>query len=147
MKRLSYQAAAGYSLIELTIAMGILLAAISAAASLAMNTAQIEDINYRKGRVLAISEGAARLWQLGLSPGAAGFVMLGDPALASLTINGDPGDATSAIPSNQGTVIGDPNTDLGTFWQATIRARVRTFEGGADADPVTTDLPAILVIR
>jgi hypothetical protein len=139
---------AGYSLIELSIAAGVVVAGVAAAAALALNTAQIEDINYRKGRVIAISEGAARLWQLGLTPSQARALLLGDPALESLTFNDTAGDPTAAVPTDRGTAITDPTTDLGQFEAATLRAVVRTREdAGTSAPAVTETLNPIMLIR
>ena len=85
MKTQNRSRCSGYSLVEVTIAAGIIVGGVAAAAALAMNTAQMEDINYRKGRVISLTEAAARLWQLGLTPTQSGSLLLGDPALESLT--------------------------------------------------------------
>jgi hypothetical protein len=132
----------------LTIAAGIVFAGVAAAAALAMNTAQIEDINYRKGRVIALSEGAARLWQLGLSPSQARSLLLGDPALDSLTFNGVAGDPTTLVPSDRGTPVTDPASDLGQFETTTLRAVVRTREdAGTNAPAVTEALTPMILVR
>ena len=76
---------AGYSLVELTLATSILAVGVAAAASLTITSTRIEEMNHRKSRVLALTEGAARLWQLGLNPDQIAALLPGDPALASLT--------------------------------------------------------------
>ncbi len=83
---------AGYSLVELTLATGVLAAGVAAAASLTMTSSRIEEMNHRKARVLALTEAAARLWQLGLSPSQAAQVLPGDPAVASISFNAEGGD-------------------------------------------------------
>lgn len=58
-----------YSLIEVMIAGAILLIGISAAALVANNMLAQEDANARVGAAYNMQEQAARLYQLGLSPG------------------------------------------------------------------------------
>lgn len=117
-------ARAAYSIVELTLATGILAAGVAAAASLTITSTRIEETNHRKTRVLALAEGAARLWQLGLSPSQAAYLLPGDPSLGSLSFNGEPGDPAVWTPSDEGTPVTDPSADLGTFETVTIRASV-----------------------
>jgi hypothetical protein len=149
MKPAASNRSQAYSLIEMTIAMGVMVAGMAAAASLAMTTAQLEDISYKKARVLAIEEGAARLWQLGLGASASRTLLLGDPDLVSVTINAEAGDPATSAPNNRGTAIADPATDLGIFQQGTVRATVRTrvSAGTGGPDEVTEDLDPVIVIR
>jgi len=132
-----------YSLVELTIATSILAAGVAAAASLTMTSTRIEDMNHRKARVVALTEAAARLWQLGLTPTEAATILPGDPALN--TINFDGG---TTAPNNQGTAV-DPATDLGTFEEVTIEASVlmRESSTSTSGDAVTHPLQTIRVIR
>jgi hypothetical protein len=139
----------GYSLVEMTVAMGIIMAGIAAAAALTLTTAQMEDISYKKGRALAIEEGAARLWQLGLTPTTIRTLLLGDPALVSVTINGDAGDPATVVPSARGSAVTDPAADLGVFEQGTVRATVRTRVAAGSGGPaeVTEALDPVIVVR
>jgi hypothetical protein len=139
----SRRPARGYSLIEMALATGILAAGVAAAASLTMSSVRLEEISHRNARVLSLTEGAARLWQLGLSPSQIGTLLPGDPALVSIGFNADAGDPATLVPSDQGSAIADPSSDLGTFQAMTIRATVSTLDGsGAPAasqalDPLT----------
>jgi hypothetical protein len=108
-----------------------------------MSSVRLEEISHRNARVLSLTEGAARLWQLGLSPSQIGTLLPGDPALVSIGFNADAGDPATLVPSDQGSAIADPSSDLGTFQAMTIRATVSTLDGsGAPAasqalDPLT----------
>lgn len=145
----SHRRSPAYTLVELTVAMGIILAGVAAAAALTMNTNQLEDINYRKGRALSVAEGAARLWQLGLSPADCRTLLLGDPGVADLTFNAQAGDPATVAPHNAGAPVSDPAADLGSFEQMTIRVTVRTREAAPGNNPpaVTQQLPPLVVIR
>ena len=107
---------AGYSLVELTLATSILAVGVAAAASLTITSTRIEEMNHRKSRVLALTEGAARLWQLGLNPDQSAALLLGDPALASLTF----GAPTPITATRQGL----PDASPGTFETITLRSSV-----------------------
>jgi Tfp pilus assembly protein FimT len=134
----------GYSLVELTIATGILAAGIAAAASLTLTSARIEEMNHRKARVLVLSEGAARLWQLGLSPTQAATLLPGDPALANITF-----DTGTIAASDQGTAVADPSTDLGTFNRLNIATSVLMRESSSPTagDEQTQPLQVLTVVR
>jgi hypothetical protein len=136
----------GYSLIELALATGILAAGVAAAASLTMSSVRIEEISHRNARVLALTEGAARMWQLGMSPSQIGSLLPGDPALVSISFNGVAGDPTSMVPTDQGSVIADPSTDLGTFQAMTIRATVSTLDGSSGPE-ASRELNPLTVVR
>jgi hypothetical protein len=144
-----HPAESAYSLVELTLATGVLAAGVAAAASLTMTSARIEEMNHRKARVLALTEGAARLWQLGLSPGQLAQLLPGDPALASISFNGSGGDPATWTPNDQGTAVSDPAADLGTFETVTIRASVLTREssGPTAGDGVSQAFNPIRVVR
>jgi Tfp pilus assembly protein FimT len=135
---------AGYSLIELTIATGVLAAGIAAAASLTLTSARIEEMNHRKARVVALTEASARLWQLGLTPSQVAQLLPGDPALASIDF-----DADTAVPNDQGSAVTDPTADLGTFEQITVEASVlmRESSGPSSGDAETQLLRPVVVIR
>jgi|GEM_PF-2448827 len=138
-----------YSLIEVTLATGVLAAGVAAAASLTMTSSSIEEMNHRKARVLALTEGAARLWQLGLSPSQAVQLIPGDPALAAISFNGEATDSASSTPTNQGTSVSDPAADLGTFETVTVRAVV-TLRDRSDptaSDGQTQPLRELRVVR
>ena len=140
---------AAYSLVELTLATGILAAGVAAAASLTMTSSRIEEMNHRKARVLALTEGAARLWQLGLSPSQAAFLIPGDPALGSLSFNGQSSDPGVWTPNDQGAAISDPSADLGTFETVTLRASVTMREASSPTagDGAAHELRPLRVVR
>jgi type II secretory pathway pseudopilin PulG len=143
------RSSAGYSLVELTLATGVLAAGVAAAASLTMTSTRIEEMNHRKARVLATTEAAARLWQLGLSPGQAAQLLPGDPAVASISFNTDAGDPATWTPTDQGTPVSDPSADLGTFDTVTIRASVLMRESSSPTagDGQTQALRELRVVR
>jgi type II secretory pathway pseudopilin PulG len=140
---------AGYSLVEVTLATAVLAAGVAAAASLTMTSARIEEMNHRKARVLALTEAAARLWQLGLSPSQAVQLIPGDPAVASISFNADPSDPGSWVPSNQGAAVADPANDLGSFETVTIRASVtlRDRSGPTAGDGLSLPYQPLRVVR
>lgn len=121
----------GYSLIELTVATGILCLGVAAAASLSMTSTKLDEMNQQKARGVATHEAAARLWQLGLDGSAINELLLGDPCLA--------GSASFT------TGTGNPNTtgasqvdftELGTFARATVGLSV-TFDEGDSVQALT----------
>ncbi len=148
---------AGYTLIELTITVSILMAGIAAAATLTLTSSKLEDVNYRKARSIAIVEAAGRLWQLGMSDSDVRGLLLGDPGLSSLTFNGDGSDPTTLTPTARGSALGSPSSDIGTMSTVRIRAvlRTRPGTGGSDADttealdfdPTTSAVDPMTVIR
>jgi hypothetical protein len=148
-RAISRHAQAAYSLVELTLATGILAAGVSAAASLTMTSTRIEEMNHRKARVLALTEGAARLWQLGLSPSQAAYLLPGDPSLSSLSFNSQSGDPAVWTPNDQGATISDPSADLGTFETVTIRASVTAREASSPTagDGQSLPLRPLRVVR
>lgn len=135
---------AAYSLVELTLATGILAAGVAAAASLTMTSSRIEEMNHRKARVLALTEGAARLWQLGLTPSQVASLLPGDPAFTMV----QPIAESTATPNNQGAAV-DPATDLGTFELMTIEAGVIMTEASSPTagDGVVHELRPLRVVR
>ena len=59
---------AGYSLVEVLAACGIIALGVGAALSLSLATVSQEETGHRIARAVAIGENAARLYGLGLSP-------------------------------------------------------------------------------
>jgi Tfp pilus assembly protein PilV len=92
-----------YTLIEVLVAAGVLLIAVSAAAALALATVAQEETSARVARCLNLHEQAARLYQLGLAPSTITSILPVDPA------------ANSPVFTTQSLAI--PN--LGTVDQAT----------------------------
>ena len=156
-RRPSPHRSSGYTLIELTITVSILMAGIAAAATLTLTSSKLEDVNYRKARSIDIVEGAGRLWQLGMADSDVRGLLLGDPGLSSLTINGDAGDPTTVTPTSRGTAISPPSSHIGTMSSARIRSVLptRPSAGGTDTDttealdfdPTTTAVDPMTVIR
>jgi type II secretory pathway pseudopilin PulG len=88
-----------YTLIEVLVAAGVLLIAVSAAAALALATVTQEETSARVARCLDLHEQAARLYQLGLDPSTVTNILPVDPASVSLVFT----TQSLAIP-NLGTV-------------------------------------------
>jgi len=59
---------AGYTLIEVLAAAGLISAAIAAASSLTMSMATQEELSRGQSAAIRYGEAAARLWQLGMDP-------------------------------------------------------------------------------
>lgn len=122
----------GYSLIELTVATGILCLGVAAAASLSMTSTKLDEMNQQKARSVATHEAAARLWQLGLSGNAVNELLLGDPCLngsASFT-------AANVHPNTTGATQVDVTT-FGQFERATVDLSV-TFDGGESSQSLSS---------
>ncbi len=136
----------GYTLVELAVATSVLAAGISAAASITMTSVRMEEVNARKARCLALTEGVARLWQLGLSPTQAAQLIPGDPSLYNISFNGETSDPATLVPTDAGTAVADPPSDLGTFDAVTIRTTVTLRDGDSSATARQT-LPPVVVIR
>jgi hypothetical protein len=80
---------AGYSLVEVLAACGIIALGVGAALSLSLATVSQEETGHRIARAVAIGENAARLYSLGLSPDEIVRILPPDPVLASITIRED----------------------------------------------------------
>jgi type II secretory pathway pseudopilin PulG len=74
----------GYTLIEVLIAAGLLMMAISAASSLSLAMSAQEEINYSMSRALNLQENYVKAYQLGLSPAEIAVLMPPEPSLASI---------------------------------------------------------------
>ena len=82
-QRIGHQS--GYTLIEIMAAMTIMFIGVAAAAVLSLTMASQEEINHRVSRALHLQEGAARLFQLGLSPTEIDAILPNDPAIRNST--------------------------------------------------------------
>ena len=80
---------AGYSLVEVLAACGIIALGVGAALSLSLATVSQEEAGHRIARAVAIGENAARLYGLGLSPDEIVRILPPDPVLSSITIRED----------------------------------------------------------
>ncbi len=88
---------AGYTLVEVLVASGILMMGISAACLMSLAMVTQEEMNFRIARCLNLQENAARMYQLGLAPtdisGSSG-ILPGNPDItyawtaASATLTG-----------------------------------------------------------
>lgn len=72
----------GYTLVELLVASSILMMGISAACLMSMAMVTQEEMNHRISRGLNFQENAARLYQLGLSPGEITAVLPPDDSVS-----------------------------------------------------------------
>jgi len=61
---------AGYTLVEVLAASGLVAAAISAASALSMNMARQEESTRGQSAAIRYAEAVARLWQIGVDPSA-----------------------------------------------------------------------------
>lgn len=61
---------AGYTLIEVLAASGLIATALGAASALSMSMTQQEELTRGQAAAIRYSEAIARLWQLGVSPSA-----------------------------------------------------------------------------
>ncbi|CAN5331965.1 hypothetical protein BH23VER1_BH23VER1_06340 [soil metagenome] len=75
------RASAGYTLIEVMIALGILLAGVAVAAQLTLTMQQQEESSAAIARGISLLEGAHTLYQLGLTTGEAALLLPSDPAV------------------------------------------------------------------
>src|SRR5687767_13146350 len=64
---------AGYTLVEVLAASGLVAAAIGAASSLSMSMVRQEELTRGQAAAIRYAEAIARLWQLGVSP--SGFLL------------------------------------------------------------------------
>ncbi len=78
---------AGYSLIEVLVAAGILTMGVAAAAKLSLVMVTQEEISQRVSVTLAHQETAMRLYQLGLTPAEVTALLPDEPQAASLTFS------------------------------------------------------------
>ncbi len=67
---------AGYTLVEVLAASGLVAAAIAASSALSMNMARQEELTRSQASAIRYAEAVARIWQLGANPAA---VLLSQP--------------------------------------------------------------------
>ena len=120
---------AGYTLVEVLAASGLIAAAIGAAAALSMTMATQEEHTRGQAAAIRYGEAAARLWQLGVNPAS---VLLAQP-------QGQKGSnallpMTFAITPGTPTVLGDDGgIPEGTVETATVTVTWRPFGSATDA--------------
>jgi type II secretory pathway pseudopilin PulG len=73
-----------YTLLEVMIAAGLLMMAISAASSLSLAMNTQAEINYSMSRALNLQENCVRAYHLGLDPADIQVLMPPEPSLASI---------------------------------------------------------------
>ena len=113
---LSRNARAGYTLIEVLAASGLVAAAISAASALSMNMARQEELTRGQSAATRYAEAVARLWQLGATPSA---VLLTQPQAVDGATTYDAMTFTITAPA--ATSMGDDGgIAQGTVEQATV---------------------------
>ena len=107
---------AGYTLIEVLAASGLIAAAISAASVLSMNMARQEELTRGQSAAIRYAEAAARLWQIGVNPSA---VLLTQPQAVDGSTTYDAMTYTISAPA--ATSMGDDGgIPQGTVEQATV---------------------------
>ena len=77
---------AGYSLVEVLAASGIISMAVGAAATLSMVTVGQEESGHRVARAICIQENASRMFRLGMSPAEIIRLLPPDPVVSSISI-------------------------------------------------------------
>ncbi len=77
---------AGYSLVEVLAASGIISIAVGAAAALSMVTVGQEESGNRVARAISIQENAGRMFRLGMSPAEIIRLLPPDPVVSSISI-------------------------------------------------------------
>lgn len=106
----------GYTLIEVLVASGILMVAVSAAASLSLSMTGQEEINFHTSRALNLQENYVRAYHLGMDPATIQAIM--PPENALQTINTTNSDAAVAGVGNMESVTWEfiirPNPNAGT---------------------------------
>lgn len=106
----------GYTLIEVLVASGILMVAVSAAASLSLSMSAQEEINFYTSRALNLQENYVRAYHLGLEPATIQAIM--PPENALQTINTANADAAVAGVGDMESVTWEfiirPNPNAGT---------------------------------
>src|SRR5688500_10617618 len=69
-RRIHRSRRAGYTLVEVLAASGLVASAIGAASALSMSMVQQEELTRGQAAAIRYAEAIARLWQLGVSPSA-----------------------------------------------------------------------------
>lgn len=85
---------AGYTLVEVLAASGLVAAAIAASAALSMNMAHQEEFTRSQASAIRYAEAVARIWQLGANPSA---VLLTQPYAQPDKTPDDPEDDAAAL--------------------------------------------------
>ena len=80
---------AGYSLVEVLAATGIIAMGVAAAVSLSFTTTAQEESGNRIARAIAITESAARMYQLGMSGAEIIRLLPPDPVVYDISITED----------------------------------------------------------
>lgn len=125
---------AGYTLVEVLAASGLIAAAIGAASSLSMTMTSQEEIARGHAAAIRYAEAVARLWQIGVNPST---VLLNQPEAVK-----DSNTATAmsyVITPGAATDIGlDAGVSEGTVETATVTVNWRPY-GSTSPSTVTFD--------
>lgn len=129
---------AGYTLVEVLAASGLLAAAIGAAASLSMSMTQQEEMARGQAVAIRYGEAVARLWQLGVEPST---VLLNQPVGLE---NSNSADAmTYSIAASTAISLGsDGGIPQGTVQKSTVTVSYVPY-GKASTDRVSINFDVL----
>ncbi|MCP4849064.1 MAG: hypothetical protein GY899_14075 [Verrucomicrobiaceae bacterium] len=133
---------AGYSLVEVLAACGIIALGVGAALSLSLATVSQEEAGHRIARAVAIGENAARLYGLGLSPDEIVRILPPDPVLSSITIREDEFEVDGVGQMDRAQVDIVFNTS-----RSSSRWAEGQWSGGAGGESSKRNLPVITALR
>lgn len=127
---------AGYTLVEVLAASGLVAAAIAASSALSMNMARQEELTRSQASAIRYAEAVARIWQLGANPAA---VLLSQPQSLPEVVNGSTVYDTMsfAISAPAATDMGnDGGISQGSVEQATVTVTYLPFGNQTEASIV-----------
>ena len=133
---------AGYSLVEVLAACGIIALGVGAALALSLATVSQEETGHRIARAVAIGENAARLYGLGLSPDEIVRILPPDPVLSSITIREDEleVDGVGQIDRAQFDIVFNTS-------RSNARWAAGKWSGGPGGESSKRNLPVITALR
>jgi len=127
---------AGYTLVEVLAASGLVAAAIAASSALSMNMARQEELTRSQASAIRYAEAVARIWQLGANPAA---VLLSQPQSLPEVVSGstvyDAMSFTISAPTASG-MGDDGGISQGSVEQATVTVTYLPFGNQTEASIV-----------
>lgn len=129
---------AGYTLVEVLAASGLMAAAIGAASALSMNMTSQEELTRGQASAIRYAEAIARVWQLGVAPST---VLLTQTQGAPGSTGYNPMSFTISTPS-QVSLGDDGGISEGTVERATVTVTYLPY-GNAAGNTATISLDVI----
>lgn len=124
---------AGYTLVEVLAASGLIAAAIAASSALSMNMARQEELSRSQASAIRYAEAVARLWQLGANPSA---VLLTQPQSLPEVVNGSTvyGAMSFTVSASAAAGMGDDGgISQGSVEKATVTVTYLPYGSQTDA--------------